>query len=296
MGKRANIVIHKNIENSKFDTIVYREKISKKFLVELPEVGKIFEIPSDDIGQYIRGVKTITNWMYSWDNEYFKINGNEVFHFKNITSDFHKFNINIKTSNIRNKLNFSRENIKKLSKFNNTEDFNINFRREGTARVGDDKIMERLAIEINATLPFPPLVGVTKTNTEQNTFTIKNLFCNLNDEYYHFPYGNVWRNGDLCRGHIEPGNSKKFLYQFLVSQFNDDLDFDIKYNNNAQITFNNDIIEKELEKEFNNRSLSLVDILYYFSNLSIPEFQQLNFNKIFLKPLKNPMRYVDESN
>lgn len=291
--RKVNVTKCKNIENSSFETILYKPKNRGMLLIEHPDSGKVFEIPSNNISEYIYEIKSKTDWIPIWDGDQIKVEDDTVYQYKFVTKYTQKFHLNLILLS-HNRFEISSESIERIFKFENDEDFKLTSRYSSNS-----EFLNGYQFYIEAFLPVLPLgVLVTTDNSVSPLSIISKIFCKYNEQHYQFPYGNVRSslNPCLAEKHYNIQTSEQFFYRFITSSFNQDLGIHLKYNCNArEVTFNKNHIENELEKEdIGERDLNLIDLIYYLSKLSINEFLEKDLDKFFLKTLKDPKEDTNE--
>lgn len=276
---------------SPFSTIIYFFDGTDQILVEKPKIGKCITIRDHQLSNYI-SLKTIdVNWRALANDQYIKLTNHQTYHvfplfnedyrFVNFTFNFRKETplgmFHPETNEIYQYQNFEVENFKLVSTNMSRNDVPENERTYYptiTCRLPLFKLYTKFKIQ-------------TDSNNVSSIVNSNKLFMKIDSNFYRFPYGNVDSTDNMCFGDVYrnakfKNSTETQLIKLMSSTFNDDYQFHLKQStllSSVKTTLDLNYISKKIKT---NEFVSVIDMLYYLSQISIDEcYELIDNDKIF---------------
>lgn len=246
-----DVVSLKNTDCTPFSNIIYLLKDDpENIIIEKPDNHRCVIVPSYQISNYIHFDEITTDWIKLFNGDFVKIVNGITYHFTKISPE-------LRYEDIRINILIHKDEI---IQFNEITEENFKLR------------ILKHTLMITAKLPIYPLWGTFNSRYGIN-YDIRDLYMEINNKLYRFPYGNV----DAIESYICMGSNRRTFispidaYVNIVNSiFNRDYNFNIKaaqFRNKFKAfvnpIINMDQIKTKLE---NDEEINLIDALYYLSN------------------------------
>jgi hypothetical protein len=309
-----NIIKKIQPNDTPFDFALYNYKSKNKILIENFTTGRVIEIDSYRIGEYIHFTNLKTSWKQFTNNSFIKFNDDKFERFtplypesnrfvnittktdKRLIANFSYFTINDPNDSSRTlqMVNTSVTSEKNTYSyiFKNIKDFEVpNFKliTSPNTRQVDENFKPTVNIEIVCKVPFFQLYSIIIPSFEYNSFRYSQplTVMKYNNLYYRFPYGNSSNADGICLGIYQYENTKipdsieELAYsQIVTSKFNGDYNPHIKCDIRAQTTLDFQSIKEKINND--DFTISYIDVLFYLSQCETLE--EINMNLFILSP------------
>ena len=285
-----NILKSVDVKNSPFETIVYSFRNQDRFLIENVKKEKTSIANQREIQDILR-LTYSTEWIELFNNQFIKFHNNTVDYFLPIFQEsfkrcFMSFRINKRMLPIDVTL------LSSISSFK-TDNFELFIGEPEDDDLPGDKNTKIKKILIECIVPLFQVFMIVQPkviyNRDRKLYSCQNslVVMKYENNFYHFPYGNVSTDGHMCMGYNNQSNinhetqlADVCFVKLVSSQFNGDYIPQIKFNESSPILLDIDKIrEKVTNNDFN---ISFIDVLLYLSTCEKP--QDINTNIFLLSP------------